>query len=134
MKDFYKTITKPRASLGLLAILTLHVIGVEFGLYKSIAWYDVPMHFFGGAWLAFLLSSWSNFEKYQQNKFAAIAVFIMLVGAVWEIYELIFDTYFEFRPKIDMDKAYIADTLKDLAMNFIGGAAFYYFKYGRARA
>lgn len=135
LKDFYKTITKPKVVLSLLAILILHILGVEFGLYKSTNWYDIPMHFFGGAWTAFFLANWPDFNqtpKTKRQKFVPLIIFVMSIGIAWELYELSFDTYFQLRPKIVTDVVYIVDTIKDLLMDFIGGAAFYHFKYARA--
>ncbi len=108
-----------------LLIAFLHISAVNFFLYWSYWWFDIPMHLLGGFFLG-LLSLWF-LVFYSQKGFAFsqlqtlfVAVLgALFVGLVWEL--------FEYSAGITFNSigSYPLDTIKDLIMDVTGGYVAY---------
>jgi len=115
-----------------LVFLALHIAATIYHLYWSIYEFDSVVHFFAGAALA-LFFSWLYFfsgafnpSKRSLSRFLLIAILgAMLVGILWETYELIFKQTMV--SKID----YPHDLTMDLLMDFLGAVAGCFYAYIR---
>lgn len=87
--------------------------------YWTVPWYDAPIHFLGGAWVA-LFWLWALESKFFSGLKPLLSgrkvIFVVLaIGLLWEIYELVLGV-------TDVaDKKFMADTIKDLVMDILGG-------------
>ena len=110
----------------IFAVLVLSYL-LEFVVSWSatIPWLDIPLHILGGVWSGFfffwffshLFSEQVMRHTWERTKIALVAVaFAALVGVVWEFHEFIFSQMFD----LYMQQG-IADTMKDLLMDIIGG-------------
>ncbi|TSC71754.1 MAG: hypothetical protein G01um101448_1100 [Parcubacteria group bacterium Gr01-1014_48] len=101
-----------------MIIAVLHFVALYFHLYWSLWWFDIVMHFLGGAWVAaFTLwyLSHSLQSTYGKMKGAGVIVLATLcVGILWEVYE-----YFFGISLVGKD-AYIVDTTLDIIMDLTG--------------
>jgi hypothetical protein len=104
----------------MLVVVALHWAASLEGLYWSLRWFDIPMHFLGGLWtLLFLL--WvvstqyaSRYKKY--ITFQNVFLFVLAVGVLWELHELALRfTSFD-------DSGYWYDTGHDIIMDMLGAA------------
>lgn len=120
-----------RAVFLLVLVYVLNYIANVFYYHWTDWWYDVILHFLGGAcagtgflFLYFIFLKISNFEKIKAIKLTFF--FVFLVGFVWEIYELKSGATSFFDGII-----YVRDTLSDLIIDCCGGffATLYSFKY-----
>ena len=105
-----------------IAVSVMHWLALVNDYYWAIWWYDIVMHFLGGCLIVsilFWIDRWR--ETNLATTFARIFLWIMAVGAAWEIYELYFGLTF-----IDA-RGYRFDTVLDLIMNVTGAAAAYFF-------
>lgn len=118
--------------------------GEILGFFVKVAWWDSALHTFSGCLIALLsfslinLLNKSNGEGFKLNIwFVALFAFTMTlaIGAIWEIIEFASDVWF----KTNMQRAYVstmsgrgsalagtealADTMKDLILDAIGGLA-----------
>ncbi|MBP9701972.1 MAG: hypothetical protein KBD47_03280 [Candidatus Pacebacteria bacterium] len=91
-------------------VLSLHLYGTEHALYFYYPWYDLLLHFLGGAALAFFILIFTKSWKK-----ALIGMLILATG--WEIFEYVLNIAGE---------NYIVDTTIDFIMDLIGafGAIF----------
>jgi hypothetical protein len=114
-----------------ILVLFLHCSALKYSLYWTIDWFDIPMHFLGGATMAFLalfiFFTSGYFRKTVEIKNNKIAVFLivvlftLVVGLVWELWEI-----FVGFSDVLTDKT---DTIIDLIMDTIGAfSVFYYSK------
>ena len=113
-----------------LAIIVafFHYLALTFYLYWTVEWFDILMHFLGGALVAllsmfiFYTSGYLNFPKeHFLSVFAMILGSVLLVGLVWELWEL-----FVGFTDVLVDQG---DTILDLIMDIIGGIVA--FSYGK---
>lgn len=112
--------------LGLTIAPTL-ALAVEESLFWRFWWFDIPMHFFGGMFTAFLMLWLAHglyergivFAKYpflRPSSMLLFAVFMTLLGAVsWEIFEVLAGNPRELN--------YQFDTTLDVYMGVIGSVA-----------
>jgi hypothetical protein len=103
----------------MLITVILHWVASFEGLYWTVAWYDVMMHFLGGLWVA-LFGLWAIHTEYGSRiakpaSIVKIILFVLVVGILWEIHEL----YFAFT-SLD-DPKYAFDTSKDILLDLLGG-------------
>lgn len=100
-----------------LIIAILHIVALEMNLYWLFSWFDILMHFLGGAWVALFLSwtiFFSSFIKVKvKNPFVIIVSATIVMGVLWEVFEVIIDPLF-FHDK------YVFDTMIDLLMDTFG--------------
>ncbi len=114
----------------LYLVLMLHLLALQYYLYWVYWWYDIPMHFLGGAWVGGMaVLSWTRFrnKKFLQGKalharpcLAVSGLFfvgvgaVLMVGGLWELFEFSLDTF------IILQKNDILDTISDMGMNVAG--------------
>ena len=118
-------------TLGLLFVIgVLEIISTIFYLHWTLWWFDVILHFLGGAWAAMtILLIWHNGSsllKPSRLKIVWIGVIgAFIIGFMWEIYELLIGAT-AFGDGI----FYWRDTYSDLIMDVCGGffASLYSYK------
>ena len=77
----------------------VNVLAMHFHWYGTVWWFDMPMHFVGGAWIVFciLFSIYkpSCIWSYSENTFISISFGMIattvLVGGIWELFEFSVD-------------------------------------------
>lgn len=114
-----------KISTAPLAVLILHIFATVTGLYEQFWWFDIPMHFLGGAAIAlaahFILNHFQSQGVYTNR--SIILRCLLLVGLVavaaiaWENLEFLLDVY----GQTTMQPS-LLDTMKDMAMGLIGGS------------
>ncbi|MFZ2523375.1 MAG: hypothetical protein WAW92_03225 [Minisyncoccia bacterium] len=110
-----------RALVLLLLVYGFNYLAEIFYFHWTLWWYDVILHFMGGACAAtaFIYFYYIFFKFSQFNKIKAINlsfVFTLFVGLVWEVYELQQgDTSFS------DGIFYYRDTISDLIVDCCGG-------------
>ncbi|OGM89383.1 hypothetical protein A3J77_01170 [Candidatus Wolfebacteria bacterium RBG_13_41_7] len=128
-------------TISLIFILLAHIIATFNYWYWTYTWFDIPMHFLGGFWVAMvyfwinakveiLNSEFSKLPKWLVNLLFILS-FIALIGVLWEFYEFIFDF---FNGKTGMFQGSSADTMGDLFFDLVGGTtafAIFYRKLGK---
>lgn len=118
-----------RAVTLFLLVCVLEYFAEVFYFHWTIWWYDVILHHLGGACAgtAFLYSYYDLFKISKFNKQGAIKLvflFVLFVGVVWEIYELIHgDSSFS------DGVFYYRDTFSDLIADSAGGFFSVYFSF-----
>lgn len=133
-RNFQYDILKPmnKHTLSFLIVLLgvivaiLHGIAVAKSLYWIFPWFDVLMHFLGGA-LVSLFGVWvykwtRKSELFVRTGHALLNVllFVFIIGLFWETFEVFFDI-------MDVTRVeYWGDTLFDFIMNGIGGVFAFY--------
>lgn len=104
---------------GLISFIFLaNLLAMKFFWYFSLPWFDMPMHFLGGLWVA--LAAIYAFRPKRPWWPAFLAV--LVVGVLWEVFEFSLDTFITLKV---WDRA---DTLSDLFFDFLGasvGAVYY---------
>jgi len=105
-------------------------------------WLDIPMHILGGFWAAAILiavveSKPEIFEikKRLSLSFILIVSFAVLIGVFWELWEYVFDYYFNVIIAQYSVSMTLSDTLGDLLSDLTGGivAAWIYLRVLRSR-
>ena len=114
--------------LILLVLLALvHQYAMAWSLYKVYPWFDIPMHFWGGA-LVGLGTGTALFAKvFYRNPqtLFQVMVWVLFVGGVWEVFEWYAGiagvvTYLaSIIP--DYHTLWVLDTVKDLVFDLCGG-------------
>lgn len=105
----------------LLIVGIANWVGTELYLYWSVWWYDIPMHFMGGLWVS-LVVAWAYAFRVDinQKKFGSYVWVViggtLLVGIVWELYELCIDA-----TSLADGIHYVTDTTSDIIMDIAGG-------------
>jgi len=102
--------------LATVTLAFVHFAALEFFLYWQYVWLDVPVHFLGGTIVALLFlalldlglpcPSWCQ-------KLIPVLVLVLIVGVLWEVYELLIG--------IIIRDNYVFDTTLDLIMDVCGG-------------
>jgi hypothetical protein len=112
----------------MLIIVALHWVGSIYSFYYILDWYDIVMHFLGGAWVV-LFSLWVLNTQYAKklsglSSFLHLLAIVLVVGVLWEALEI----YMGFTAFAD--PRYWFDTPMDLLMDLLGGGygAFLYRK------
>lgn len=111
-----------------IVVAFLHYLALTFYLYWTVEWFDIVMHFLGGATIAilamflFYTSGYVDFPKEHLGSIFAMTLgSVLLAGLVWELWEL----FVGFSDVLEDQ----ADTLLDLLMDTIGGI--FAFAYGK---
>ncbi len=90
-----------------------------FYWYYSVSWFDMPMHFLGGVWVGFFFIYVLSIKT--PSVFWKIILYVLLIGLVWEFFQLIV------KNGIGRTPFDLLDTLSDLFFDILGGAlAFWY--------
>lgn len=91
-----------------------HNFAMATSLYWFYPWFDIPMHFWGGALVSLGLFSLYSFKPTPISPSLAITVLALLLVAIsWEVFERVIDSY--------NPVTYIFDTSKDLLVGLFGG-------------
>lgn len=111
-------------------LFCFHLVLVLFGLYKRFHWPDIPMHIFGGVFIAY---SFSLALKYFQERkllselnVLSSSVFLFALtstaAVIWEFGEFTLDFFFDTSSQADLE-----DTMLDMFLGMLGGTAFIIF-------
>ena len=105
----------------LFAIGFLNVLAEIFYFHWTIWWYDTMLHVMGGAAVAmFILSAYLYYfnksPKINLKFITFVLVGVLVVGILWEIFELYFNL-----TSLDDGIIYKRDTISDLIADMVGG-------------
>jgi hypothetical protein len=102
--------------LSLLSVALLHALAMHAFLYWLYPWFDIPMHFLGGAVAGFGFLSWvgERLVPLQRPTLARTLSFVLAVGIAWEIFELTFG--------VTGAVSWALDTSADIVLDLLGGA------------
>ena len=124
-----------RALIFLTFLFLFTLLIVYTGIFKHVTWIDVPLHFFGGFFVAMFFVSFLRraiaAERSVTNDIIIVLGASLLIGVAWEVFEYsstrILPSYFSiFRG------GNLFDTLKDLVIDILGSfLAFLFFKRRR---
>lgn len=102
----------------LFIVGVLNAVAYRLYLFWTVIWFDMVMHFLGGLFVAlfffWILSLFKSKLSYTE-KLILGAVFTILVGLVWEYFELIIRVTDLASPE------YWGDTGMDIIMDTLGG-------------
>lgn len=108
-------------------VVSLHLVALARFWYWEFWWFDIPMHFFGG----FLVSLFSFFimrelglSRFRNNRYSIFANVILctvIVGLLWEIFELVFGL------TLTKEHSYVVDTGADTVLNLTGAVVGYWY-------
>lgn len=117
-----------RKLLTRLALLVAFIFFVNFGAitfhwYSSLWGLDMFVHFLGGLWLSLFLLWFLNREKLSRPVFFYVTILVLLVGVLWEAYEILVNEYiasiiFDYQDSV-------SDVFFDLSGGFAGLVYFY---------
>ncbi len=109
----------------LIFILAIHVIATVNYWYWTVSWFDIPMHFLGGFWVATaFITLNSKFGVKLPNyliTLIAILSFVAFIGVLWEFAEFLFDVFISSGGYAKIVQQDVADTLGDLLLDLLGG-------------
>lgn len=110
-----------------LLVAAFQALATPFSLYWVYHWFDIPMHFLGGMFVAFL-ALWSahgasergiSFTSYPYRRLSAMLLFVVLaaliVGIAWELFEVV--------TGMPRELNYQFDTALDLLLDVFGGVS-----------
>jgi len=105
-----------------LAIAIVNMVAEAYHWYWLMRWFDMPMHFAGGMWVAGVVLWWRFFSgkfpivQVQKEAIFAWAILGALgIGVLWEAYEAVV-SYLTVGHMNDM-----WDTMSDLCFDILGG-------------
>lgn len=103
----------------MLIIVALHWIGSLYSFYYILDWYDIVMHFLGGAWVV-LFFLWIFNTQYAKGlsrftSFLSLVSIVLVVGVLWEALEIYMAINSFDEP------GYWLDTPMDIVMDLLGG-------------
>jgi hypothetical protein len=119
--------TVREAAWGPLLVFGIHVMALSmFNTFKPFPYYDVPMHFVGGAVMAFFFhrasinASLLGITGPYQAIMHRLLVFTSTctVAVFWEFGEFLFDSYFGIQTQ-----GGLADTMADLFWSTVGAVS-----------
>ena len=109
-----------------ISVAVLHKIALSLFLYWNVFWFDIMMHFLGGALISLITlffiydSKFLNFKIKDKIVIFSIAVgMTLIIGLGWELWEL----YCGFTDIVEDG----ADTFLDLIMDILGAIAAYFY-------
>jgi hypothetical protein len=113
MKLFFPTVCV------LICVAVLNMIAMIFHLFWTIMWFDMIMHFLGGLFVGLSVCLlfeyiWGNTLSYSEKLYRGLPL-VLLVGLLWEGYELLFHMTDFYSPD------YFADSGMDVVMDVWGG-------------
>ena len=117
-----------KSIIALLAvILIFHATAIINYWYWVFPWLDIPMHFFGGFWMA-MFFVWLYHSKISQLPSYLIAFlitlsFVALIGVFWEFLEFFYDVFVSSKGYYGYMQLSAADTITDLFFDLVGGSA-----------
>lgn len=106
----------------LVMIALVNALAGEYFWYWQMRWFDMPMHFAGGAWIAGVVIWWKFFSESPtpaQIPFTRLVLWgiggALVVGLGWEIYESAVSFFIEGHIND------ILDTASDIVFDVFGG-------------
>lgn len=100
-------------AIAATTLALLHILALEFFLYWTYLWLDIPMHLLGGA-----VVSLGLLVCFPRVKLWLVLLFVLCVGCGWEVFEWVTGILYT-------ETAPFADTALDLVMDLVGGAVGY---------
>ncbi len=104
---------------GPFIVLLIHIIGTLTGVYETFRWFDIPMHFLGGASIAtsayFILKRTNPLPLWVTMALMVGGTSMMAVG--WEWSEYILDFFLHTTTQLG-----IFDALKDMYNGIVGAS------------
>ncbi len=102
-----------------LSIFLLNSIANIFYWYSSLWYFDLIMHFLGGVWLG-VFFIWYFYDDllqkgFNKKNFFKIFLCVLLVGILWEIFEIVFNNIIA---GLTFD---FFDTYTDIIADLLGG-------------
>lgn len=105
-------------------LFAANLLATFFYWYSTFWWFDMPMHFLGGFWVA-LMSLWlalfTPLGRYLPKGRASLVLYAflstVLIGALWELFEVSVDAITLVR------SVRLVDSLSDMAFDIAGGLA-----------
>jgi predicted dehydrogenase len=92
----------------------VHVLAITLSLYWFHWWFDILMHFWGGALIGLGIHALSTLPKFiLRPTTMVIVVTLLLVTVSWEIFEQVAGLY--------DPTSYVIDTIQDIILGFGGG-------------
>ena len=100
------------------------ILADKFYWYYTVWWFDIIMHFWSGFWVALFFLYVFYDRNIFSRKFLVVFLCVLLIGILWEVFELYVHNYIgkePFRP---------LDTISDIFFDLLGGisAILYFFK------
>ena len=97
----------------MLVLFVADFLAKMFYWYSSIWWFDVLMHFSSGFWVGLFLYVFTAKESF--IPVVKVLLWVLLIGVLWEIYELY---VYQHLMGIPFD---IFDTISDIFLDLFGG-------------
>ena len=119
----------------LVFILALHFAATMDHWYWTYSWFDIPMHFLGGFWVA-MVFLWLNLKfkilsdslilqlPYYLITALITLSFVALIGVFWEFFEFLYDVFISSRGYSGFMQLGAADMIGDLFFDLFGASAF----------
>lgn len=134
-KDLFLVLKNRLVILFLFGILFLNTVGLGFKFYELFWWYDVVLHFLGGALIALVVINWPKFNKQflaKYQKIIFVLIIVLIVGLAWEVMEQILEgilyiKYYEGMVLKELNAGATPDSFSDLVMDFVGGLVVSFF-------
>lgn len=107
-------------SFSLLAVI--HYLAMKLYLYWQFLWFDLPMHFFGGAIVALGVFAMRDLRIVPRSWLSAwfVILVVVLVAVAWEVFEF-------YAGVVGVTKdMYVQDTAIDLVLGIVGGYVGYF--------
>lgn len=122
----------------IFVIFFLVLLDIQLQIIAKTWWYDTLLHFLGGVWVGnlfiYIFSERLGLFEGKKNLFYTLATvvgFVALLGVAWELYEFMIDETFGIKHGLPLTQPGLADTMKDLAIDTLGGvvsAVIYYLR------
>ncbi len=78
-----------RIALFISFIFIVNSIAVYFHWYSSLWWFDMIMHFLGGAWLGLFFLWLFRIKNISTSLFFRVILSVFIVSLLWEVYEIV---------------------------------------------
>lgn len=101
-------------------IFFLNFIAEKFHLYYSLWYFDMIMHFLGGAWLGIFFVFIFNIKELSFKNFLKIFFGVLFIGVLWELFEIVVNDALAKNP------LNLSDILSDLFFDLFGGFSMVY--------
>lgn len=135
----YEIVFKKRFPQTLTAIITYHIFGATvlgsvFNFYDLISWWDIYLHGFFGLLISFVAYYIFSICYGKRTNGLLMSTYIigfgMGIGALWEIFEYLGDTWLgldsqRVEESIALGKSPVADTMEDLMITLVGITIFF---------
>lgn len=113
----------------LIVFLFSLILHHGFNAYDIFSWIDIPMHFIGGASIAYasiLVLRKVRREVVIKDRFFEVLIvlgFVCIVAVVWEFYEFLIDYFFSLNWQLSLE-----DTMADFFFGLTGGLSIAVFR------